>query len=394
MRKGTALLCAAAFAAAAAAFPSWKARRAAAAEWEDLRASLGPPSFVPPEAFIQQMIQYWRRMPWYGDWTENGTWLPRGTYRQVLRLATGEDAGATPEAWEAWLAARPRLGWDGIRLAEGARPPGLEAPLGRAFAEAEWRKRLSPLQYRVTREKGTEPAFSGRFWNLHAEGAYACICCDAPLFSSGDKFDSPTGWASFARTAWEGAVGEGAAVQRPDGNMTEIVCAKCEAHLGHVCADAQAPTGRRYSVNSAALTFRPAKPAGDEVAVFAAGASREAAAAFRALKGVRGVALGYTGGDTARPTSEDVQAGGTGHAEAVEVTYDPSEVSYGKLLETFFACHDVSRDPGALSPQRSGIFARSAAQRDAAEAYKAHLERQGRPVATRILPASAFWRAE
>ena len=125
-------------------------------------------------------------------------------------------------------------------------------PLQRS--EAEWREQLSDEQFYVTRQAGTERAFSGPYWDSKSAGTYHCVCCDAPLFKSGTKYDSGTGWPSF----WE-PVSEGAVADRPDNTLfmkrTESVCANCGAHLGHVFPDGPPPTGLRYCMNGTALTL-------------------------------------------------------------------------------------------------------------------------------------------
>jgi peptide methionine sulfoxide reductase msrA/msrB len=260
--------------------------------------------------------------------------------------------------------------------------------------------KLTPEEERVILNKGTEMPWSGQYVHHTEDGTYTCKRCNAPLYRSGDKFDSHCGWPSFDDEV-PGAVKR---VPDADGYRTEIVCGSCGGHLGHVFeGEGFTEKNIRHCVNSVSLNFIPEGENGTgektlQKAYFAGGCFWGVEYYLEREKGVVSVTSGYMGGNKANPTYEEVCDKKTGHAETVEVVFDPAITSYETLARLFFEIHDptqVNRQgPDAGEQYRSEVFYISDAQRETTEKLIGILRSNGYKVATRVTPASDFWPAE
>ena len=260
---------------------------------------------------------------------------------------------------------------------------------------------LTPEEERVIVHKGTERPFSGVYVNHWAKGTYVCKRCGAPLYRSEAKFDAGCGWPSFDDEI-PGAVRR---VPDADGVRTEIICANCGAHLGHVfTGEGFTAKNTRHCVNSISLLFVPDKPKSGEKTVrtekayFAGGCFWGVEYLFQKQKGVVSTRVGYMGGHTTNPTYEEVCTGTTGHVETVEVVFDPAVTDYETLAKFFFEIHDPTQrngqGPDVGEQYRSVVFYTDEKQKKIAEKLIGILRQKGYDVATQVRPAGQFWEAE
>lgn len=252
---------------------------------------------------------------------------------------------------------------------------------------------LTPEEEQIIIHKGTEKPFSGKFHDQKIPGFYTCKRCDASLYKSQDKFDPGCGRPCF-ETDITGATKREIDA---DGIRIELLCARCDAHLGHMFeGESLTVKNVRHCINSISLNFVPLE--NTQRAVFASGCFWGPDFFFQQARGVLLTTVGYTGGHTENPTYKMVCTGTTGHAEAVEIIFDPEKISYEDLVKLFFQTHDptqVDRQGPDIGKQyRSEIFYVDENQKKIAEKLMDILKAKGYKLATRLSKASTFWKAE
>ncbi|MEA2047621.1 MAG: bifunctional methionine sulfoxide reductase B/A protein [Campylobacterota bacterium] len=258
-------------------------------------------------------------------------------------------------------------------------------------------KRLSTFEKDVLIDKGTERAFSGKYVHTKEDGTYTCKVCNTPLYRSSDKFDSHCGWPSFD-DAIAGAIKE---IPDADGRRTEIVCANCGAHMGHLFkGEGMTAKNVRHCVNSISLNFKKkqAKVTGYKKAYFAGGCFWGVEYYLETIKGVKEVTSGFMGGSMENPGYYDVIRKKTGHLETVEVLYDPKKVTYETLAKTFFEIHDPTQTdgqgPDIGSQYLSAVFVATKEERKTIEGLIKVLEHKGLNIVTKVIPVKPFYAAE
>lgn len=258
--------------------------------------------------------------------------------------------------------------------------------------EGQEKRALTQEEKRVIIDKGTEAPFTGEYDNHYEPGTYHCKQCNAPLYSSTDKFDAGCGWPSFDSEI-AGAITR---LRDADGRRTEIVCSNCNGHLGHVFIGEQLTNNNtRHCVNSISMVFVPEKK---ERAIFAGGCFWGVEHLLAKKWGVLSAVSGYTGGSVKDPTYKEVCTGTTGHAEAVEVIFDSNQISYRELAKLFLEIHDPThidrQGPDIGNQYRSEIFYLNDNQKKEATELLNILGKKGYDVATKVTKASQFYKAE
>lgn len=254
--------------------------------------------------------------------------------------------------------------------------------------------KLTPEEERVIVFKGTEQPFTGMYYKFDSAGTYLCKRCNYPLFTSVDKFASECGWPSFD----DEIKGHVKKVTDADGRRTEILCTNCGAHLGHVFeGEGFTPKNTRYCVNSISLNFEK-MDSNIEKAIFAGGCFWGVEYFFQKEKGVISTQVGYIGGHVKNPTYKDVCSHTTGHAEAMEVTFDKTKTTFETLARLFFEIHDPTQidrqGPDIGDQYRSEIFYVNEEQKAVAEKLINELKKKGFDVVTKLTKATEFYEAE
>lgn len=256
--------------------------------------------------------------------------------------------------------------------------------------------KLTPEEQRVILNKGTEMPFVGELTDKFDKGTYVCKQCDAPLYESDSKFHSGCGWPSFDDEI-KGAVTK---IPDADGRRTEIICTNCKGHLGHVFyGEGLTEKDTRHCVNSISMKFVPANaPTTTNKAIFAGGCFWGVEYYFQHAKGVTKTQVGYIGGHKENPTYQEVCAHSTGHIEAMEVTFDPSQTNYEELAKLFFEIHDPTQangqGPDIGEQYLSVVFYLDDAQKATTEKLITTLKSKGYNVVTTLRKATKFWPAE
>lgn len=252
---------------------------------------------------------------------------------------------------------------------------------------------LNDEEASVILHKGTEAPFTGKYTDYEAQGLYCCKQCGTALYRSQDKFHSRCGWPSFDDEI-------NGAVERSldaDGKRTEITCAHCGGHLGHVFSGEHfTPKNTRHCVNSISLVFEEVKA--EQTAYFASGCFWGVQYHFQRAKGVISTVVGYMGGKTENPSYEEVCTDTTGHAETIKVIFDPKRTDYESLCKLFFETHDPTQidrqGPDIGTQYRSAIFYTTEIQKQTALALIEQLKNKGYDVKTTLEQAPAFYAAE
>ncbi len=272
-------------------------------------------------------------------------------------------------------------------------------------SDEEWKRLLTPEQYRVTRRHGDETPFSGEYCESFSPGIYTCLGCGTKLFDSTVKFDSGTGWPSFTAP-----VNDDVVKYVPDNRYgmqnVEVLCNVCDAQLGHVFPDGPQPSGLRFCINSVALKkeeVQAQETAKEDssigIATLGGGCFWCTEAILNELEGVTKVSSGYSGGHVDNPTYRQISNGNTGHAEVVQVQFDTRKISYADLLRIFLATHNptsLNRQGADVGPEyRSIILFHNDAQQQTAREIIGEMQASfDKPIVTELVPFSKFFKAE